>query len=103
MVVLEEEQNWLKYEDFALSNPLICEVLGVELVEKEKEGKKKKDVIMTFLLPDKNKRQASIWGDNKSKLMKAWGKDTDLWKGKLLSISQTEMPGGKSKRQMSAI
>ena len=102
MVNLEEDQNWLKYEDFAMSNPLICEVLSVELVEKLKDGKKKQDIIMSFLLPDKNKRQASIWGDNKNKLIKAWGKDTDLWKGKFFSINQEEVPGGKSQRRMTA-
>jgi len=70
---------WLSDRDFQKANPQHFAILNVR--------KEEKDIVMD-LTGQVGFRAVTLWGDNQNILIKAFGKNTDAWLGRKISISQ---------------
>lgn len=91
----EIDTQWMTAQDFARTNPLNAGIVAVEV--KDNKGKPDKQLIIALEGQLDNFRRLSIWGSNWNGLIKAYGTETDAWKGKRIQLLRETYPEGQNR------
>lgn len=104
MVIVQEPICWIGGSDFGMENPIRCTILGFEQ-QPHKTWKDKMDNNLKLSLDYQpiQHRYISVFGQNLSALITAYGANSDFWINRKISIMQTESTDGKKVKTITCL